>query len=53
MRSADGTTPTSSVEQPVRPPETTSRTLRDMALVGSVQCPIIIGRDDLLDLADR
>ena len=29
------------------------RTLTAMSHVGSVQCPIIIGRDDLLDLADR
>lgn len=29
------------------------RTLTPMNHVGSVQCPIIIGRDDLLELADR
>jgi len=33
--------------------KTTMRTLTLMSHVGSVQCPIIVGRDDLLDLADR
>ena len=33
--------------------QTAGRTLRGMSRIGSVQCPIIIGRDDLLDLADR
>ncbi len=32
---------------------TVSRTLRDMSRVGSLLCPIIVGRDDLLELADR
>ena len=30
-----------------------TRTLRDMAALGSVQCPIIVGRDELLELGDR
>jgi hypothetical protein len=32
---------------------TAGRTLCAMSHIGSVQCPIIVGRDDLLDLADR
>ena len=32
---------------------TTGRTLESMNHVGSVLCPILIGRDDLLDLAER
>jgi len=33
--------------------KTTSRTLPLMSTNGSLQCPIIVGRDDLLDLAER
>ncbi len=33
--------------------KTTMRTLTPMSHVGSVQCPIIVGRDDLLELAAR
>jgi DNA-binding CsgD family transcriptional regulator/tetratricopeptide (TPR) repeat protein len=33
--------------------ETWRRTLRSMHRLRSLQCPIIVGRDDLLDLADR
>ena len=33
--------------------QTAGRTLRRMSRIGSLQCPIIVGRDDLLDLADR
>jgi len=33
--------------------ETPSRTLRGMSRVGSVLCPVIVGRDDLLELVDQ